>query len=122
MAIKTKQVLRVNPAVYNADLTDELEDFILDEVKLERKIEGIQYPIYPVIKGTKDWVVDKNAAEPDWEDGVTVWDEVDGDITEELEVDATDVKMDTAGEYEVIYKVREEELDEVILIVNVTVE
>lgn len=122
MAILTKQVLRVDPALYNEDLTDGLEDFILDEVMIERKVEGIQYPVFPIIKGIKDWELATNDVEPDWEDEVTVEDIIDGDITEELDIDASDVKMDTAGTYEVVYKVREEKLDEVIITVSVIVE
>lgn len=121
MAVYLKSRGIINEHEYNASLTDSKVDFIADEVKLNTKVEVYVDAVLPVISGTEDFTLVVNDPEPDWLDGVTVTDVEDGDITDELAVDDSDVDLTTADTYELIYIVREGMDDEVSVTVDVVV-
>ena len=47
-------------------------------------------------------------SEIDYLDGLTAWDEHDGDLTDKIVVDTSEIHMEEAGEYKVFYSVTDE--------------
>ncbi len=73
----------------------------------------------PVITGTRNLTVDKDSDKPNWLQGVSVTDDTDSNPT--LTVDDSDVKMDTLGTYDLIYKAVDASGNESVITVTVTV-
>ena len=57
----------------------------------------------------------------DAKEGVTAWDEEDGDITDRIEVVSNNVNTSKAGKYEVTYKVTDSQGESVSKTITVTV-
>jgi hypothetical protein len=117
--IKAKKV--INPAEYNQSADDLLEDFVLDELALEVKVEHEVETVEPVIEGTQDWALYVGADEPDWADGVTALDEQQGDLTEDIVVDDSDINLAAPGTYDLIYTVEDASGTEATTTVSVEV-
>jgi len=62
--------------------------------------------VKPVISGMEDVVLNLGDEAPDWLDGITATDDVDQNVT--VTVDASDVNLDEAGIYDVIYTATDE--------------
>ena len=76
----------------------------------------------PVISGTRDVTFIIGVSEtPDFEEGVTVFDNFDGNITSKLEVDDADVDLTMPGEYSVDYSVTDLAGNEATASITVTV-
>ena len=73
----------------------------------------------PVITGAKNITVDKDSAKPNWLQGVSVTDDTDSNPS--LTVDDSDVKMDTLGTYDLVYKAVDASGNESEVTVTVTV-
>lgn len=57
----------------------------------------------------------------DYKKGVTVWDDLDGDLTEQLTIDSTDVNLEKEGTYIVAYKVSDHAGNETVKKAKITV-
>ena len=58
--------------------------------------------IPPVLDGIRDFYVALGSA-PDYLDQVTAWDDIDGDLTDSIRVEDSEVFLDRAGEYTLTY-------------------
>ena len=58
----------------------------------------------PHITGAKDITYYMGRGEPDYLNGVSANDNIDGDITSQIEVDLSEVDLETPGIYPIIYK------------------
>ncbi len=122
MARYVKNVPYNVAAVYNADMTDGKVDFIHDQ--LEGKVKDYKYEVtnvLPVISGASDFAVTEGDEAPDYLDGVTALDEQEGDITDRITVDDSDVDLDTAGTYDIIYSVEDSSGNEATETVEIVV-
>ena len=61
--------------------------------------------IAPVISGAVDFEYEIGTDLPDFLDGVEAFDRVDGDVTADLDVDTTELDLNTPGTYDVTYTV-----------------
>lgn len=121
MAVYIKAKNRINPAEYNESIDDLLEDFVLDELNIEKKVEHELEEVAPTISGTGDFSLFVDQEAPDWLDGVTAYDEQQGDITEDITVDDSDVNLATPGTYDLIYSVEDASGTETTVTVDVVV-
>lgn len=90
---KTLVLLFVILSVFTLAGCQDVEQEVTDTVK-------------PVISGMEDMVLTLGDEAPNWLDGVTATDDVDGNIT--VTVDASDVNLAEAGIYDVIYTAEDE--------------
>lgn len=74
----------------------------------------------PVISGAKNHTYEIGDPEPDWLSGVTATDDVDGEVT--VTVDKSDLNLEAAGSYNLIYKAVDAAGNEATRTVVVTVE
>lgn len=74
----------------------------------------------PVIDGVEDITVYRNS-EPDYLDGVTATDDVDGDLTSAIVVDSSAVDVSTVGTYTATYSVKDAAGNETIETITVSV-
>lgn len=58
----------------------------------------------PHLTGAKDITYYIGTAEPNYVNGLTATDNIDGDITDLIEVDLSEVDLETPGIYRIIYK------------------
>ncbi|QVK21677.1 Ig-like domain-containing protein [Mycoplasmatota bacterium] len=72
---------------------------------IEIAVETVYKNNAPIIEGTSDFVITVGSDLPDFLDGVSVWDDLDPNLIESLEVDSSLVDVNTVGKYIVIYKV-----------------
>lgn len=96
MATYLKTRNKINPVSYNSDMTDKKVDWILDEVKLEKKIEDYVEVVPPVLTLPDfDITIDADILEMedaeyelpfDDMEGVSAYDEQAGDLTSQVEV------------------------------------
>ena len=73
----------------------------------------------PVINGAKNHTYVIGATVPNWLNGVTATDDVDGSVT--VTVDASALKLDVAGTYDLVYKAADKAGNEATKTVKVTV-
>jgi hypothetical protein len=64
--------------------------------------------IAPVISGAVDFEYEIGSDLPDFMDGVSAFDRVDGDVTADLDVDTTELDLNTPGTYDVTYTVTDD--------------
>jgi hypothetical protein len=121
MATYIKNAKRVIPAEYNQTLNDGKEDFVLDEAALERKVDTTVEVVLSVITGAVDLNYTIGDDEPDYLAGVTAFDAQQGDLTDAIVVDDSDVDLETAGDYDVIYTVEDANGNEAEVTVTITV-
>ena len=76
--------------------------------------------VLPVISGTKDFEIEAGQS-IDYLAGVSASDNVDGDLTSEIEVDDSAVNYSVVGEYEVTYSVADAAGNEAVEVVTVSV-
>ena len=76
----------------------------------------------PVITGAKNFTVSRFSKEVDAFNGVSALDNVDGDITSQIQFDDEDVLYDTLGSYDAYYRVSDAAGNETVIKVIVTVE
>ncbi|MGD9901452.1 MAG: immunoglobulin-like domain-containing protein [Spirochaetales bacterium] len=62
----------------------------------------------PVISGAVNITLEVGSSAPNWLSGVTAIDEVDGNLTTQLAVDASDVNLLVVGTYDLVYSVTDE--------------
>ena len=74
----------------------------------------------PVIDGVEDITVYRNS-EPDYLDGVTATDDVDGDLTSAIVVDSSAVDVSTVGTYTATYSVKDAAGNETIETITISV-
>lgn len=122
MAVIITAKKRIVESEYNQALNDGKEDFILDELELKRKVDVIELVSLPVISGAEDINYLINYPAPDYLDGVTAHDIQEGDITDRLIVDDSDVDLTIAGEYDLIYSVKDSSSNETTVTVTVFVD
>ena len=75
--------------------------------------------VKPVISGTEDIVLSLGDEAPNWLEGVTALDDVDGVVS--VAVDASDVNLDEAGMYDVIFTATDEAGNTETVTITVTV-
>jgi hypothetical protein len=121
MAVVLTSKERIVPSEYNEVLNDGKEDFILDELALARKVDPVEIVTLPVISGAVDIEYTIGATAPNYLTGVTAFDEQQGDLTEEIAVDDSDVDLEEAGEYDVVYTVADASGNEAEVTITVTV-
>jgi hypothetical protein len=118
--IKTNRI--VVPAEYNEVLNDGKEDFILDEAALERKVATTVEVVLPVITGAANINYTIGDSAPDYTDGVTAFDEQQGDLTADIAIDVSQTDLGTAGTYDVVYTVADASGNEAEVTITLTVE
>ncbi|XMB67410.1 Ig-like domain-containing protein [Mycoplasmatota bacterium zrk1] len=72
---------------------------------IEIIVETVYKNNAPIIQVISDFVITVGSDLPDFLDGVRVWDDLDPNLIESLEVDSSLVDVNTVGKYIVIYKV-----------------
>lgn len=84
-------------------VTDAYDNFVTGSAQVE-VIDAVQ----PVIKVDESNLhLADNETNWDWLKGVTATDEVDGDLTKSISVDASGVKYGVPGKYQVLYQVKD---------------
>ena len=121
MAVIVTAKKRIIESEYNEALNDGKEDFILDELDLARKVDILELISLPVISGTSDITHYVGDEAPDYLDGVTALDAQEGDITDRITVDDSEVILATPGEYDLIYTVLDSSGNDSSVTVTVTV-
>jgi hypothetical protein len=122
MATYIRTAKKINPAEYNGNLTDAKVDFILDEAALERKVATTVEVVLPVISGAANINYTVGDSAPDYTDGVTAFDEQQGDLTADITIDDNAVDLQTAGTYDLVYTVEDASGNEAEVTVSVIVE
>jgi hypothetical protein len=122
MATYIKTNIIVVPAEYNEVLNDGKEDFVLDEAALERKVDTTVEVVLPVITGAVNLNYTIGDSAPDYTDGVTAFDEQQGDLTADIAIDDNAVDLQTAGTYDVVYTVADASGNEAEVTITLTVE
>ena len=107
--------------IYNSDTTDNKVDFLLTKVNMKHKTEHEIVIVPPYIFGTQDLELFVDQEAPDWAEGITVWDEQQGDLTHKLVIDDADVNLAAEGDYDLIYSAEDFEGNETEVTVNVNV-
>jgi len=82
--------------------------------------EEVTDKVAPVISGTKDFTLDLDDLTPNWLDDVTATDDVDQDVT--ITVDDSDVNLDEAGVYDLVYIATDSSGNESKITVKVIIE
>ena len=82
--------------------------------------EELRDIVKPVISGTKNWTLIVGAAKPNWLEGVTASDDIDGTVT--VSVDDSDVNLEIVGTYDLIYTATDKagNVETIVVKVNVT--
>jgi hypothetical protein len=107
------------PGTYNViiSVTDQAGNVATETLILTVEFEGVD----PVISGTQNYTIEQGDEVPDYLDGVVAVDNVDGTLTDSIEVDDSDVNYDTIGTYDVVFSVSDTAGNEVNVTVQVTV-
>lgn len=120
LAVKTADKKEISPDLYALDsnktsvifadpgkyiLTFTVEDEFHNSIT-EDTVIHVTDRTSPELKGLKtEYVLSESDHAPEYLDGVTAVDEIDGDVTKNISLDAVNVSYGVVGEYTVIYKV-----------------
>ena len=91
--------------VYNVEDKDGNKSAVVREITVKELEEGEIVGKEPVFEGVDEDLLIALNGEPDYLEGVKATDEEDGDLTDKIDVDASQVDLSKEGEYELIYRV-----------------
>lgn len=91
--------------VYNVEDKDGNKSAVVREITVKELEEGEVVGKEPVFEGLEEDLLIALNGEPDYLEGVKATDEEDGDLTDKIDVDASQVDLSKEGEYELIYRV-----------------
>lgn len=91
--------------VYNVEDKDGNKSAVVREITVKELEEGEIVGKEPVFEGLEEDLLIALNGEPDYLEGVKATDEEDGDLTDKIDVDASQVDLSKEGEYELIYRV-----------------
>lgn len=85
------------------------------------KIVVLQEKISPVISGTSNLTFERGTTDPNYLEGVSAIDNLDGDITSSIIVDSSEVDLDTPGVYNLTFSVSDAAGNETEVTITVTI-
>lgn len=91
--------------VYNVEDKDGNKSAAVREITVKELEESEVVGKEPVFEGVDEDLLIALDGEPDYLEGVKATDEEDGDLTDKIDVDASQVDLSKEGEYEVVYRV-----------------